>query len=184
MSQYNSSQEFRKLTGEFFQAKITRRRFIQQSARIGFSAALLSRAISASYAITDNLVDSSPAAPNESPVTKERIEYLKSKPYKDVTINVMALRSAVGDCLEYHAPRWEEETGAHVNVTKISIDTLHQQIFADLTTGVGQYDAYQTAAWFYGDFFTAQEPYIVEVTPFLSRILDILTGIRLNSCRR
>jgi hypothetical protein len=58
-------------------------------------------------------------APNESPIIKERIEYLKSKPYKDTTINVMALRSAVGDCLEYHAPRWEEETGAHVNVTKV-----------------------------------------------------------------
>jgi multiple sugar transport system substrate-binding protein len=167
MFQHNSEKEYRKLTAQFFQGKITRRQFIRQSARIGLSAALLNRMISAAYASADNLVDSSPLAPNESPVTKERIEYLKSKPYQDVTINIMALRSAVGDCLEFHAPRWEEETGAHVNVTKIAIETLHHEIFADLSTGVGQYDAYQTAAWFYGDFFTAPEPYIVEITPFL-----------------
>src|SRR6516162_3137606 len=167
MSQPNSEEKSRELRAEFFRGKITRRRFIQQSARLGLSTALLSRMLSTSYATADNLVDSSPLAANESPVTKERIEYLKSKPYKDVTINVMALRSAVGDCLEYHAPRWEEETEAHVNVTKISIETLHQQIFADLATGAGQYDAYQTAAWFYGDFFTRPEPYIIEITPFL-----------------
>jgi multiple sugar transport system substrate-binding protein len=167
MSQPNSEEKCRKLAAEFFQGKITRRRFIHQSARLGLSAALFSRLASVSYSASGNLMDSSPLAPNESPVTKEREEYLKSNPYKDITINVMALRSAVGDCLEYHAPRWEEQTGAHVNVTKIPIDTLHQQIFADLTTGAGQYDAYQTAAWFYGDFFTANEPYIVEVAPFL-----------------
>jgi len=167
MSQYHSEEEFRKLAGRFFEGKITRRRFIQRSAKLGLSAVLLSRLASMPYALTGNLVDSSPLAPNESPVTKDRIEYLKSKPYKDVTINVMALRSAVGDCLEYHAPRWEEETGAFVNVAKIPIETLHQQIFSDLRTGAGQYDAYQTAAWFYGDFFTAQEPHIVEIAPFL-----------------
>ena len=167
MSQHNSEKKYRELATEFFKGKITRRQFIQQSAKLGLSATLLSRLESAAYASSDNLIDSSPLAANESPVTKERIEYLKSKPYQDVTINVMALRSAVGDCLEYHAPRWEEQTGAHVNVTKIAIDTLHQQIFSDLSTGTGQYDAYQTAAWFYGDFFTTPEPYIVEITPFL-----------------
>ena len=167
MSQHNSEKKYRELATEFFKGKITRRQFIQQSAKLGLSATLLSRLESAAYASSDNLIDSSPLAANESPVTKERIEYLKSKPYQDVTINVMALRSAVGDCLEYHAPRWEEETEAHVNVTKIAIETLHQQIFSDLSTGTGQYDAYQTAAWFYGDFFTTPEPYIVEITPFL-----------------
>ena len=93
-------------------------------------------------------------------------EYLQSKPYKNTTINVMVIRSAVGDCVEYHAPRWEEETGGHVNITKVPIDTLHQEIFADLK-GPAQHDAYQTAAWFYGDFFTSDEPAIVEIAPFL-----------------
>jgi multiple sugar transport system substrate-binding protein len=168
MSQHQpEEEELREFAAGFLKGKITRRRFIRRAAKLGFSAALLSRMVPASFAANDNLIDSSPLAPNESPITKERIEYLKSKPYKDTTINVVALRSAVGDCVEYHAPRWEEETGAHVNVTKVPIDTLHQQIFADLTSASGQYDAYQTAAWFYGDFFRATEPYIVEITPFV-----------------
>ena len=168
MSQHRSEEEeFKQLAAGFLERKITRRRFLRRAAQLGFSAALLSRMVPVSLAANDDLVDSSPLAPNESPITKERVEYLKSKPYKDTTINVMVLRSAVGDCVEYHAPRWEEETGAHINITKVSIDTLHQQIFEDLTTGRGEYDAYQTAAWFYGDFFTADEPYVTEITPFL-----------------
>jgi multiple sugar transport system substrate-binding protein len=168
MSQHRSEEEeFKQLAAGFLERKITRRRFLRRAAQLGFSAALLTRMVPVSLAASDDLVDSSPLAPNESPITKERIEYLKSKPYKDTTINVMVLRSAVGDCVEYHAPRWEEETGAHINITKVPIDTLHQQIFEDLTTGRGEYDAYQTAAWFYGDFFTADEPYVTEITPFL-----------------
>jgi multiple sugar transport system substrate-binding protein len=125
--------------------------------------------VPASFAANDNLVDASPLAPNESPVTKERIEYLKSTPYKDATLNILVLQlQAVGECVKYHVPRWEEETGAHVNVTETPIDALHQQIFADLAPGgPGHYDAYQTAAWFYGDFFTGPQPAIVEVAPFL-----------------
>jgi multiple sugar transport system substrate-binding protein len=167
MPNHHSEEEFKGLAAEFFQGKITRRRFIRQAAGLGFSAALLSRMLPESFAADDGLVDSSPLAPYESPVTKERIEYLKSKPYKDATIEVLVLQSAVGECVKYHVPRWEEETGAHVNLTEAPIDTLHQQIFADLTNGPGKYDAYQTAAWFYGDYFTAQEPYIIEIAPFV-----------------
>jgi len=162
----NNAEEFNELVTAFFQGRMTRRRFIHRAAQLGFSAALVSRIVSASFAASDNLLESSPVASNESPITRERVEYLKSKPYKNTTINVMVLRSAVGDCVEYHAPRWEEQTGAHVNITKIPIDTLHQEIFADLK-GLAQYDAYQTAAWFYGDYFTSEEPTIVEIAPFL-----------------
>jgi multiple sugar transport system substrate-binding protein len=167
MAQHNSADEFKELAAAFFQGKISRRRFIRQALRLGFSAALISHAASIASAATDNLLDSSPLAPNESPITTQRVEYLKSKPYQDTTINVMVLRSAVGDCVEYHAPRWEEETGAHINITKVPIETLHQQIFDDLTQGRGEYDAFQTAAWFYGDFFVSDEPYILEIAPFI-----------------
>ena len=166
MAHNNSEEEFKELVTAFFQGRMTRRRFIHRAAQLGLSAALVSSIVSTSFAASDNLLESSPVAFNESPITRERVEYLKSKPYKNTTINVMVLRSAVGDCVEYHAPRWEEETGAHVNITKIPIDTLHQEIFADLK-GPGLYDAYQTAAWFYGDFFTSNEPTIVEIAPFL-----------------
>jgi multiple sugar transport system substrate-binding protein len=167
MAPHHSAEEFNELATAFCQGKISRRRFIQRAVKLGFSAALLSRLTSPATAADDNLVDSSPVAPNESPITTQRIEYLKSKPYQDTTINIMVLRSAVGDCVEYHAPRWEEQTGAHVNITKVPIETLHQQIFEDLTAGHGAFDAFQTAAWFYGDFFTSDEPSIVEIAPFL-----------------
>ena len=166
MAQNNSAEEFNDLVTAFFQGRMTRRRFIHRAAQLGLSAALVSQIAPASLAAGDNFLESSPVAPNESPVTRERVEYLASKPYQNTTINVMVIRSAVGDCVEYHAPRWEEETGAHVNITKVPIDTLHQEIFGDLK-GAGKYDAYQTAAWFYGDFFTSDEPDIVEIAPFL-----------------
>jgi multiple sugar transport system substrate-binding protein len=166
MAQNNSEEEFNELVTAFFQGRMTRRRFIRRAAQLGLSAALVSGIVATSSAASDDFLDSSPAAPNESPITRERADYLNSKPYKDTTINVMALRAAVGDCVEYHAPRWEEETGAHVNIAKIPIDTLHKEIFADLK-GPGQYDAYQTAAWYYGDFFTSDQPDIVEIAPFL-----------------
>jgi multiple sugar transport system substrate-binding protein len=166
MAQNNSEEEFNELVTAFFQGRMTRRRFIRRAAQLGLSAALVSGIVATSSAASDDFLDSSPAAPNESPITRERADYLNSKPYKDTTINVMALRAAVGDCVEYHAPRWEEETGAHVNIAKIPIDTLRKEIFADLK-GPGQYDAYQTAAWYYGDFFTSDQPDIVEIAPFL-----------------
>ena len=166
MSHKNSEQEFNELVTGFIQGRMTRRHFIHRATQLGLSAALISRLVPASFGAGDDFIDSSPVASNESPITRARIEYLQSKPYKNTTINVMVIRSAVGDCVEYHAPRWEEETGAHVNVTKVPIDTLHQEIFADLK-GPGQYDAYQTGAWFYGDFFTSEEPAIVEIASFL-----------------
>src|SRR6202035_1167094 len=166
MAHNNSEEEFNELVTAFFQGRMTRRRFIRRAAQLGLSAALVSRIVTASFAASANLLESSPVASNESPITRARIEYLQSKPYKNTTINVMVIRSAVGDCVEYHAPRWEEETGAHVNITKVPIETLHQEIFADLK-GPGQYDAYQTAAWFYGDFFTSDQSAIVEIAPFL-----------------
>ena len=166
MAHKNSEEEFNELVTLFFQGRMTRRRFIRHAAQLGLSAALVSQLASVSVAAGDDILESSPAAPNESPITRERVEYLQSKPYKNTTINVMVIRSAVGDCVEYHAPRWEEETGGHVNITKVPIDTLHQEIFADLK-GPAQHDAYQTAAWFYGDFFTSDEAAIVEVAPFL-----------------
>jgi len=166
MAQKISEEEINELATLFFRARMTRRRFIRRAAQFGLSAALLSRIAPAAFAAGDDFLESSSAAPNESPITRERAEYLRSKPYKNATINVMVIRSAVGDCVEYHAPRWEEETGGHVNITKVPIDTLHQEIFADLK-GPAQHDAYQTAAWFYGDYFTSDEPAIVEVAPFL-----------------
>ena len=109
-----------------------------------------------------------PEAPFESPITPERVAFLKTKPYKGTTINVMVLKATVGDGLKYHVPHWEAETGGKVNVAEVPIETLHQQIFSDLSSGLGRYDAYMTGAWFYGDFFVPKDPYIVSVEKFLA----------------
>jgi multiple sugar transport system substrate-binding protein len=119
------------------------------------------------FAAAGTLVDSDSSVPHEAPVTKERIEFLKSKPYKGTTINVLVLKATVGDGLKHYTRLWQEETGGQVNVAEVPIDALHTQIFSDLTTGRGRYDSYMTGAWFYGDFFTGKEPYIVEVEPYL-----------------
>jgi hypothetical protein len=165
MSKDRSQEHFKELTAAFIAGRISRRHFIHQAARLGISAALLSRILPQAFAAGENLVDSAPDAPNESPITKERIEFLKKKPYKGITINVLVLKATVGDCLKYWVPKWEEETGGKVNVAEVPIDTLHQQIFSDLQT-THRYDTYMTAAWFYGDFFVPKEPYIIEVEPF------------------
>src|SRR5215831_21270285 len=167
MSQHHSEEEFKELVAGYFHGRITRRHFIQRAAKLGISAALLSRILPPTYATGENLVESAPEAPNESPITKERIEHLKKKPYKGQTINVLVLKATVGDGLKYWVPKWEEETGGKVNVAEVPIDTLHQQIFSDLQT-THKYDAYMTGAWFYGDFFVPKEPYIIEVAPFLN----------------
>ncbi len=64
-------------------------------------------------------------------------------------------------------PHWEEATGGKINVAEIPIETLHQQIFSDLSSGLGKYDAYMPACWFYGDIFVPETPYIVPIEPFL-----------------
>ncbi len=167
MSQDHSKNEFEKLSAGFLAGRISRRHFIGQAAKLGISAALLSRIVSLrAYAAEGNLLDSSPDYPNEAPITKERIEFLKTKPYKGQTINILVLKATVGDGLKYWVPKWEEETGGKINVAEVPIDTLHQQIFSDLQT-THRYDAYMTGAWFYGDFFVPKEPYIIDIAPYL-----------------
>ena len=147
MSQDPSKDRFEELSAGFLAGRISRRHFIGQAAKLGISAALLSRIVSyRGDAAESNLLDSSPDYPNEAPITKERIAFLKTKPFQGQTINIMVLKATVGDGLKYWVPKWEEETGGKVNVAEVPIDTLHQQIFSDLSTGLGKYDAYMTGA--------------------------------------
>ena len=150
----------------YLKGKIGRREFVLGGLQLGLSLAVLTRLTAPARAA--NLVDSASEAPYESPITKERIDFLKTKPFKGTTINVMVLKATVGDGLKYHVPHWEEETGGKVNVAEVPIETLHQQIFSDLASGLGRYDAYMTGAWFYGDFFVPTTPYIIEIDKFLA----------------
>jgi hypothetical protein len=60
MSQHHSEEEFTELVAGYFQGRITRRHFIQQAAKLGISAALLSRMAPTAFAVGEDLVDSAP----------------------------------------------------------------------------------------------------------------------------
>lgn len=156
---------FESLIDGYLRGKIGRRDFIHKGAQLGLSVGFLAQLTAPARAA--ELMDSAKDAPYESPITAERAAFLKTKPYKGKTINVMALKSTVGDGLKYHVPHWEEETGGKINVAEVPIETLHQQIFSDLASGLGRYDAYMTGAWFYGDFFVPKTPYIVPIDKFI-----------------
>src|SRR5437763_265904 len=101
--------EFRELTAGYLGGRISRRHFLERAAKLGVSTALLGRILPAAFAAEGNLVDSAPEAPHESPITKERIEFLKKKPFKGTTVSVMVLKATVGDGLKYYTKLWEEE---------------------------------------------------------------------------
>ncbi|MGA3400562.1 MAG: extracellular solute-binding protein [Acetobacteraceae bacterium] len=135
----------------------------------GAAAAVSALPLRRSLAATDNgLLDAAPEAPYESPITPERAAFLKTKPYRGKTINILAEKGSVGEGLKHHVAHWEEETGGRISVADVPIDILYTQIFSDLTSGLHRNDAYMTAAWFYGDFFTTGTPYILPIEPFLA----------------
>jgi hypothetical protein len=69
MSQDRSKERFEELSAGFLAGRISRRHFIQQAAKLGISAALLRRMSPTAFAAGENLVDSAPEAPYESPIT-------------------------------------------------------------------------------------------------------------------
>ena len=166
MSNRYDDEKFSEVVRDFVRGKISRRQFVVRGAQLGLSAAVLAKLTQPSRAAA-NLIDSDPISPNELPITPERVAFLKTKPYKGTTINVLVAKLTVGDCVKHYAPLWEEATGGKVNIGEVPIDALHQQIFSDLSAGLGRYDAYMTGAWFYGDFFVPKDPYIVQVEKFI-----------------
>src|SRR5260221_13238879 len=108
MSQDRSKEHFEGLAAGFLAGRISRRHFIAQAAKLGISEALFSRIVSSrAYAAEGNLLDSSPDYPDEAPITKEGIAFLKNKPYKSQTINVMVFKATVGDGLKYLLPKMQ-----------------------------------------------------------------------------
>ena len=166
MNDRRNADGFGELANRYLRGKIGRREFIAGGMQLGLSLAVLSRLSRPAWAA--NLMDSAPESPYESPITAERVAFLKTKPFKGKTINVMVLKATVGDGVKYHVPHWEAATGGKVNVAEVQIETLHQQIFSDLASGPGRFDAYMTGAWFYGDFFVPSTPYIIDVESFLT----------------
>jgi multiple sugar transport system substrate-binding protein len=137
------------------------------AARLG-AAASIAPWIGRAQAAPAGMLDSSPESPFESPITPERVAFLKTKPYKGTTINILVGKGAVGAGLKSHVPHWEAATGGRVSVAEVPGDVLYTQIFSDLTSGLHRNDAYLTASWFYGDYFVPDKPYIIPIDSFLT----------------
>ena len=74
----------------------------------GAAAAASALPLRRGYAATDSgLLDSAPEAPYESPITPERVAFLKTKPYKGKKINLLVEKGYVGEGLKHHVPNWE-----------------------------------------------------------------------------
>jgi len=100
-------------------------------------------------------------------VSPERKQFIKKKPYEGTTIDIMAPSAIIADPLYPLADTWSKMTGGEVNITEVPLSSFHQKIFTDLVTGMAQYDAYLTAAWFYGDYFKGPRDYIVPIKQFM-----------------
>ncbi len=165
MSNRGNDEQLGDLVHRYLRGRIGRRQFIVLGTQLGISAAVLGKLTRPARAA---MMDSAPESPYESPISAERVAFLKTKPFKGTTIKVMVLKATVGDGLKYHVPHWEEATGGKVNVAEVPIETLHTQIFSDLSSGLGKYDAYMTGAWYYGDYFVPKTPYIIPLDKFLA----------------
>ena len=115
MANRYDDEKFGEVVRDYVRGNISRRQFIVRGAQLGLSAAVLAKLTRPSRAAA-NLIDSDPVAPYESPITPERVAFLKTKPYKGATINVMVLKATVGDGLKYHVPHWEEQTGGGIGI--------------------------------------------------------------------
>lgn len=165
---YIDDEVARELLKRFKEGGISRRTFLARASALGLAAGFPGIFTAAARAAEHgDLIDAADVAPYESPITPERVEFLKNRPYEGVTLNVMVIKATVGDAFKHHAPHWEEQTGGRVNIAEVPISNLHQKIFTDLSTGLGRYDVYQTGAWFYGDYFVPEDPYIVPIDDFL-----------------
>lgn len=104
--------------------------------------------------------------PSDPYLSPERQEFLETNPYKGVTINILAPKTTVSKPLYDFAKEWSKLTGGKVNITEVPLATFHQKIFTDLITGMGQYDGFLTASWYYGDFFEGKR-YMVPIKQFM-----------------
>ncbi len=85
-------EKFGEVVRDYVRGNINRRQFIVRGAQLGLSAAVLAKLTEPSRAAA-NLIDSDPVSPYKSPISPERVAFLKTKPYKGTTINVMVAES-------------------------------------------------------------------------------------------
>ncbi|MBA7496265.1 hypothetical protein ES702_06864 [subsurface metagenome] len=100
-------------------------------------------------------------------MTRERTEFLKTKPYRGITIKVLSLKANISETAVHFAKQWNELTGGNCRVVSVPFAAFHQKVFMDLVTGRGEYDAFINGDWFYGDYFLPEKPYIISIEQFM-----------------
>lgn len=104
--------------------------------------------------------------PDDPYVSPERQEFVEGQPYEGKTINILAPKTTVSKPLYDFAEDWKNLTGGNVNITEVPLSSFHQKIFTDLVTGMGQYDGFLTASWYYGDYFEGKR-YIEPIEEYM-----------------
>jgi multiple sugar transport system substrate-binding protein len=88
-------------------------------------------------------------------VSPEREAYLKTKPYKGVTVtvtvNTAGREGPISGPLYLFGELWEQQTGGKVEVIEIPYAEHFEKVWIDLSTGAGKYDSAMTGAFWLGD---------------------------------
>lgn len=102
-------------------------------------------------------------------VTPERENYLKTKPYKGVTItvtvNTAGREGPIAGPLYLFGDLWEQITGGKVEVVEIPYAEHFEKVWIDLITGTGNYDAFMAGAFWLGELIA--NDYIIPIDKYM-----------------
>lgn len=103
------------------------------------------------------------------------------KPYSGETLTVLYMSSVYADAAKSIAAKFQEETGAKVEVVDFPYTTLHEKALLDLTSNTGSYDVIDVASQWDGEF----APYMADLNDFIQKdqynMDDFIDKVRENS---
>lgn len=103
------------------------------------------------------------------------------KPYAGETLTVLYMSSVYADAAKSIAGKFQEETGAKVEVVDFPYTTLHEKALLDLTSNTGSYDVIDVASQWDGEF----APYMTDMTDLIQKdqynMDDFIDKVRENS---
>jgi len=92
----------------------------------------------------------------------------QEKPFsgKKITVAVLASgpKGPISAPLYYWRDKWEERTGAKLEIAEVPFGEMHEKIMTDLITGAGVYDGFITFSGWYGDYIAGD--YIIPIEKY------------------
>lgn len=105
----------------------------------------------------------------KSGMTPEREVYLKTKPYKGITVtiavNTAGREGPISGPLYMFGKLWGEQTGGRVKVIEIPYAECFEKFWIDSFTGTGKYDSVMAGAFWIGQL--AEDKYIIPIDDFM-----------------